>query len=53
MHQELQASNNTRRRAEQAEGELVKVNECTNIIVMRSTQAEQKSRKLEVLREYL
>ncbi|XP_070962717.1 calcium-binding and coiled-coil domain-containing protein 2-like isoform X3 [Oncorhynchus clarkii lewisi] len=48
LHQELQASNNTRRRAEQAEGELVKVNECTNIIVMRSTQAEQKSRKLEM-----
>uniref|UniRef100_A0A8C7UP26 SKICH domain-containing protein n=1 Tax=Oncorhynchus mykiss TaxID=8022 RepID=A0A8C7UP26_ONCMY len=48
LHQELQASNNTRRRAEQAEGELVKVNECTNIIVMRSTQAEQKSRKLEI-----
>uniref|UniRef100_A0A8C7FK91 Calcium binding and coiled-coil domain 2 n=1 Tax=Oncorhynchus kisutch TaxID=8019 RepID=A0A8C7FK91_ONCKI len=48
LQQELQASNNTRRRAEQAEGELVKVNECTNIIVMRSTQAEQKSRKLEM-----
>ncbi|XP_029485115.1 calcium-binding and coiled-coil domain-containing protein 2 [Oncorhynchus nerka] len=48
LHQELQASNNTRRRAEQAEGELVKVNECTNLIVMRSTQAEQKSRKLEM-----
>ncbi|XP_055771079.1 calcium-binding and coiled-coil domain-containing protein 2-like [Salvelinus fontinalis] len=48
LHQELQASNNTRRRAEQAEGELVKVNECTNLMVMRSTQAEQKSSKLEM-----
>uniref|UniRef100_A0A674CU68 Calcium binding and coiled-coil domain 2 n=1 Tax=Salmo trutta TaxID=8032 RepID=A0A674CU68_SALTR len=48
LQKELQASNNTRRRAEQAEGELVKVNECTNLIVLRSTQAEQKSSKLEM-----
>ncbi|XP_041711632.1 calcium-binding and coiled-coil domain-containing protein 2-like [Coregonus clupeaformis] len=48
LHQELHASNNTRRRAEQAEGELEKVNECMKLITIRSTQAEQKTSKLEM-----
>lgn len=49
LHKELQASNNTRKRAEQAERELEELKECMESTAMTSDQTKQKSSKLEVL----
>lgn len=52
LHKELQASNNTRKRAEQAERELEELKECMESTAMTSDQTKQKSSKLEVLWEF-
>ncbi|XP_029540206.1 tax1-binding protein 1 homolog B-like isoform X1 [Oncorhynchus nerka] len=48
LHKELQASNNTRKRAEQAERELEELKECMESTAMTSDQTKQKSSKLEM-----
>ncbi|XP_020316069.1 tax1-binding protein 1 homolog isoform X1 [Oncorhynchus kisutch] len=48
LHKELQASNNTRKRAEQAERELEELKECMESTAMTSDRTKQKSSKLEV-----
>ncbi|KAK6302035.1 hypothetical protein J4Q44_G00280880 [Coregonus suidteri] len=48
LRKELQASNNTRKRAEQAERELKEVKECMESTAMTSDQMKQKSSKLEM-----
>uniref|UniRef100_A0A4W5JGH8 SKICH domain-containing protein n=1 Tax=Hucho hucho TaxID=62062 RepID=A0A4W5JGH8_9TELE len=48
LHKELQASNNSRKRAEQAERELEEVKECMESTAMTSDQTKQKSSKLEM-----
>ncbi|KAM9411872.1 uncharacterized protein ACWYII_026390 isoform 7-T7 [Salvelinus alpinus] len=48
LHKELQASNNTRKRAEQAERELEELKECMESTAMTSDQTKQESSKLEM-----
>ncbi|XP_029620110.1 calcium-binding and coiled-coil domain-containing protein 2 isoform X4 [Salmo trutta] len=48
LHKELQVSNNTRKRAEQAERELEELKECMESTAMTSDQTKQKSSKLEM-----
>ncbi|XP_055746896.1 calcium-binding and coiled-coil domain-containing protein 2-like isoform X3 [Salvelinus fontinalis] len=48
LHKELQASNNTRKRAEQAERELEELKECMESPAMTSDQTKQESSKLEM-----
>ncbi|XP_038831322.1 calcium-binding and coiled-coil domain-containing protein 2-like isoform X6 [Salvelinus namaycush] len=48
LHKELQASNNTRKRAEQAERELEELKECMESTAMTSDQTKQERSKLEM-----